>query len=511
MAARQRLRAVLDARRAGQPCWRCALDLPRYSSTSPAGIPDIPEKTYIAPYSHILRHMIRDTLESHFPPIRPVHKFTGPRSLIKIKPATMQGARKPRIRVMNNGRPVAVNTESQSQSQSQSRRSDHTPRVRIVPNLVLTKYSKESRFNLDLDAKEVLSEAGHETGTVLRKVLSEDTYRMDQVARKASSESRREPDLAPRKHLSMSTHQQDLVSEQVLSQEPDLVLKKISSEDNYKLDRVRRKALSESKRERILDRRKALSMSTHEQDLVSEQVLSQEPDLVLKKISSEDNYKLDRVRRKALSESKRERILVRRKALSESRRKRNLARWKHSSKTTHRPDRVPRRVLSNESDLVSRRVLSNRPDSVPRIYLSEPKASAIDYVAKGNKKTRLIRKAGPPLGKGSTNADEVFLDALTPLLDESRDLPTSELPNPTREIGASTSSTLLSPQDRLIRQFALGGSQMSNRQSMKSSKTPFSTRTPKAPNRHYGTATVSEKDCFFFHILRPFTESGSPG
>ena len=510
MAARQRLRTVLDARRASQPCWRCALDLPRYSSTSPAGIPDIPEKTYLAPYSHILQHMIRDTLESHFPPIRPVHKKSPPRSLIKMKPATMQGARKARIRVMNGGRPVAVNTESQSQSQS--RRSDHTPRVRMVPHLVLTKYSKESRFNLDLDAKEVLSEAGHETGTVLRKVLSEDTYRMDQVARKASSESRREPDLARRKHLSMSTHEQDLVSEQVLSQEPDLVLKKISSEDNYKLDRVRRKALSESKRERKLVRRKALSMSTHEQDLVSEQVLSQEPDLVLKKISSEDNYKLDRVRRKkALFESKRERKLVRKKALSESRRKRNLARWKHSSKTTHRPDRVPRRVLSNESDLVSRRVLSNRPDSVPRIYLSEPKASAIDYVAKGNKKTRLIRKAGPPLGKGSTNKDEVFLEALTPLLDESRDLPTSKLPNPTREIGASTSSTLLSPQDRLIRQFALGGSQMSNRQSMKSSKTPFSTRTPKAPNRHYGTATVSEKDCFFFHILRPFTESGSPG
>lgn len=37
MATRQRLRAVLDVRRASRPCWRCALDLTRYSSTSAAG------------------------------------------------------------------------------------------------------------------------------------------------------------------------------------------------------------------------------------------------------------------------------------------------------------------------------------------------------------------------------------------------------------------------------------------------------------------------------------------
>ena len=37
MATRQRLRAVLDVRRANRPCWRCALNLTRYSSTSAAG------------------------------------------------------------------------------------------------------------------------------------------------------------------------------------------------------------------------------------------------------------------------------------------------------------------------------------------------------------------------------------------------------------------------------------------------------------------------------------------
>ena len=36
MATRQRLRAVLDVRKASRPCWRCALNLSRYNSTSAA-------------------------------------------------------------------------------------------------------------------------------------------------------------------------------------------------------------------------------------------------------------------------------------------------------------------------------------------------------------------------------------------------------------------------------------------------------------------------------------------
>lgn len=54
MATRQRLRAVLDARRASRPCLRCALNLPRHSSTSPAGIQESSMGTNITLYDHIL-------------------------------------------------------------------------------------------------------------------------------------------------------------------------------------------------------------------------------------------------------------------------------------------------------------------------------------------------------------------------------------------------------------------------------------------------------------------------
>ena len=58
MATRQRLRAVLDIRRASRLCWRCALNLSRYSSTSAAGIEESSESM-----KGILREkMVHDTI-----------------------------------------------------------------------------------------------------------------------------------------------------------------------------------------------------------------------------------------------------------------------------------------------------------------------------------------------------------------------------------------------------------------------------------------------------------------
>ena len=55
MATRQRLRAVLDVRRASQPCWRCALNLSRYSSTSAAGTEESSESINGLPTEGLLR------------------------------------------------------------------------------------------------------------------------------------------------------------------------------------------------------------------------------------------------------------------------------------------------------------------------------------------------------------------------------------------------------------------------------------------------------------------------
>ena len=69
MAARQRLRATLDARRASQPCWRCALDFARCSSTGPTGIQQSSIGKNRVSYGHLPQQKIDDGLTTAFPDI----------------------------------------------------------------------------------------------------------------------------------------------------------------------------------------------------------------------------------------------------------------------------------------------------------------------------------------------------------------------------------------------------------------------------------------------------------
>lgn len=113
MAARQRLRAVLDARRASQPCWRCALNLPRYNSTSTAGILDSSKSTDGVPYGQILQQGSEDTFKSDVSHIRLIDADPVPRITDGSEIASTETPHKPRIRVqISEGQPVALGTQN---------------------------------------------------------------------------------------------------------------------------------------------------------------------------------------------------------------------------------------------------------------------------------------------------------------------------------------------------------------------------------------------------------------
>ena len=160
-------------------------------------------------------------------------------------------------------------------------------------------------------------------------------------------------------------------------------------------------------------------------------------------------------------------------------------------------------------------------DRIIRRILRDPhhtKTPRILYLAGRDDATRLVRKAGPPLRERPTDAgqvpskdqheDEAYHKALTLLLDSSRNLHTSEPPNPTREIKKRRH---FSSQHWTLRRVVSSESRTSNRQSLVS-KRSFSTRTPRNPKRHHATATVSNREAALgFHMLKPSTESDLAG
>ena len=117
MAACQRLRAVLDARRASQLCWRCALSLPRYSSTSASKSVD----ANAIPYDEILQREVYHMLKSLIPRIRlesTSGSATGSRSVDESEGGSSQTVRNPRIRVAMHGRqgPLIIRALSKKRS-----------------------------------------------------------------------------------------------------------------------------------------------------------------------------------------------------------------------------------------------------------------------------------------------------------------------------------------------------------------------------------------------------------
>ena len=192
MAARQRLQAILDARRASQPCWRCALDFARCSSTSPTGIQESSTGKNRVSYEHLPQQKIDDGLTTaspdihsinasvyaqsatrssdepdgsvsqtaHEPPIRRMwkHQTVGSRIASQLQVAGVDGkplVRRirflhPHILIASEGRPVALAPQSQSNTSRASHKSGTRRAIKSrAPRKVLAKSAIRKSLSID--------------------------------------------------------------------------------------------------------------------------------------------------------------------------------------------------------------------------------------------------------------------------------------------------------------------------------------------------------------------------
>lgn len=118
MAARQRLKVVLESRKASQRCWRCTLDLPRYHSTNSAGRQDSSRSTDTVSYGQVLQQEIEKTLQAFFANTLKA----APRTLHKTK-SGMTYTEKPFREGVEDGGQMALTSGSESQSTEDAQQS----------------------------------------------------------------------------------------------------------------------------------------------------------------------------------------------------------------------------------------------------------------------------------------------------------------------------------------------------------------------------------------------------
>ena len=506
MAARQRLRVAFDARRASQPCWRCALHLPRYSSTSPAGIPNSLQNTEGIPsYSQVLQWDVENRSRSQSSNIPPVDMEPVSRSSRESDPGSSQTVHRFRIRGTNRSRPMFLGTRSQSQSrqpirrvmiegrpvsldaqsQSSSAQAVRKPRIRRIK---FQRFRERVVGNTRLISLGIRSQSQAVRKPRIRGILDGRPVSLD--AQSQSSDTR-----SPSQ--SMSAVQQTPTRESSeggsvpLGTREVLCFRKVVPESKHELDPVM-----------ALDTRSpSQPMSAVQQSPTQE---------------SSEGGSLHAVGAEATSPAKRKTKIVDIKGLKYGARRlvTNSIIKKHIV-SANRPGAKIRGtnvhyVMSylNRGRIIRRVLRDPHHTKTPRIL----------YLAGRDDATRLVRKAGPPLRERPTDAgqvpskdqqkDEAYHKALTLLLDSSRNLHTSEPPNPTREIKKRRH---FSSQHWTLRRVVSSESRTSNRQSLVS-KRSFSTRTPRNPKRHHATATVSNREAALgFHMLKPSTESDLAG
>ncbi|KAL9075487.1 MAG: hypothetical protein Q9161_001559 [Pseudevernia consocians] len=129
MAARQRLRAVLEVRRASRPCWRCALNQSRYNFSSLAGIPVASNSTDTVPYDQIPSREFEYPLRPLFCPDNLVHVEPAPaRRSNGSEIRSSQTVHKLRERGMSDGHLGTLGI----QPQSASTQAVQKPRIRLI-------------------------------------------------------------------------------------------------------------------------------------------------------------------------------------------------------------------------------------------------------------------------------------------------------------------------------------------------------------------------------------------
>ena len=142
MAARQRLKVVLEARRASQRCWRCTLDLPRYHSTRSAIRQDRSRSRDTVGYSQVLQQEVEKILKTFFAN----SLEAAPRTSHETQSGTTYTTEKPfKGRVKDGGHMAGI-----SGSESQPTEVSQQSRQQIIPSdqPVTQGTSLQTRFSL---------------------------------------------------------------------------------------------------------------------------------------------------------------------------------------------------------------------------------------------------------------------------------------------------------------------------------------------------------------------------
>lgn len=511
MAASQKLRTVLDARRASRPCWRCSLTLPRHNSTR---IPGSSKRTDEVPYSQVLRQGFEETLVSHFPNLPLYGVEPSPGISDKSERASSQRLRKPRIRMMLDGR--AVPSHSQSEIVSSA---PQEPRIR--------------RIKCGIDDQQLASGMEPQPNNSMAT--------MPRITR-FMSEGR----LAP-----LPT-QSDVVA--LATKEPRIRRKSVKIDDQQvasgkdpqsnivatvRKPRITR-FISESRPAFLRTGLKIKAIKTISKPRI--RVVQNGRSVPLRSLPEFKSLypqmaRMRRIQRMSVIADGQQ---VASSARSQSRRKRTLKRPRIRMMSTGRPvvlgtrnflrsvkvgPLLPlrkigtTRLLIGTTRLIQQEASVSKRGLVPYIRpissLTPPFAEPPDVVSKKPSKRRghpLVRACIPKDAPPLVGEDEACHDELTSVLDVYKDLYKPDLSDPTREIGHLFPSTRFSSHNSVNRRMALSESRTLKQPNLSASNKSFSSRTSGAPNRRYATATVSKRrPPFIIRLLMSSTESDYEG
>lgn len=493
MAARQRLRTVLDARRASRPCWRCALNLSRYNYTSPAGIQESSNRMDEVPYSQILQLGLEDTLKFHFPDLRPRGVEPAPRTSHQSERGSSQTMSKPRIRIESDGQPVVMRTQSEimflatqkprirrvrimsddqqvvtgTEPPSKSVEATQKPRIwriQVMPAGQQVTARTEPQSNSMEATQKPRIRMMHDSRPVDLRTRSESIFLPTQKPR-----IQRIQVMSDRQQVATVTEPQSKSME--ATQKPRM--RRIQDKSKNQLATLSTRSRSRSKGAVQKPRIRRIRLKSDGQPVALIQLMPDGRPVALgtrDRLRSKKSVQLF-IRKYSISHFSKPRKVVPKRVLLRSKRKVELVSRKYSTSP------------------FTKRVLSKSKRKLKKVS----SVSIRKYIGKG----RLLLRE-----------DEALHDELTSLLDGCRVLHTSAVPNPNRETGRSISSKRFPPQGSVIRRVLLSETRTLYRPTLGLANRSFSTRTPRFPNRRYATAVVSKgRLLLIFHTLRPSTES----
>ena len=180
MATKQRLQAVLDARRASRPCWRCVLNPPRYRSISATGTQASSKSNSAVPddympqqeFDHALTSIIRRT-----PSFR---AESTTRSLNQSESGESETGHEPSIRLVETGHEPSIRlVETGHEPFIRHVETGHEPFIRHVaidgPPVPLTSPSQSSpvRAFRSSHMRSTMEDRPSSTGPVARRIFPE--------------------------------------------------------------------------------------------------------------------------------------------------------------------------------------------------------------------------------------------------------------------------------------------------------------------------------------------------